>query len=279
VDVGAVYDPNIHRYDHHQRGFMQTFDKDHAIKLSSAGLIYKHFGKEVIKNIWNTNDEITERIYKRIYSDFIEAIDGIDNGIEAYPTDIMPKYRNNTNISNRVASLNPAWNDTNIDTMARFKKAMQITGEEFTDRISYLIKAHFPAQQIVQSAIDKRFDTDSSGELIYLEAFCPWKDHLDTIEKEQDIKPSIKFVIFADSNGSWRVQTVSIRLGSFENRLSLPEPWRGLRDEKLLEVSNIPDCIFIHASGFIGGTKTKESAFQMARKALAIGKGHETKQE
>jgi len=113
--------------------------------------------------------------------------------------------------------------------------------------------------------------------LFFLESFCPWKEHLDTIEKEQDIKPSIKFAIFTDSNGSWRVQTVSIRLGSFENRVSLPEPWRGLRDEKLSEVSNIPDCIFIHASGFIGGTKTKESAFQMARKALAIGKVHETK--
>jgi uncharacterized UPF0160 family protein len=45
VDVGGVYDSSIHRYDHHQRGFEEVFgkgmDKDHTIKLSSAGLVYK----------------------------------------------------------------------------------------------------------------------------------------------------------------------------------------------------------------------------------------------
>jgi uncharacterized UPF0160 family protein len=60
---------------------------------------------------------------------------------------------------------------------------------------------------------------------------------------------------------------------SFLNRLSLPEPWRGIRDEQvclcpsgrptalisrqLSALSGIPDCIFVHTSGFIGGNKTK----------------------
>lgn len=48
VDVGAVYDPLTHRYDHHQREFTGTFDDKHKIRLSSAGLVYKHFGKRVI---------------------------------------------------------------------------------------------------------------------------------------------------------------------------------------------------------------------------------------
>lgn len=41
VDVGAVYDHDKLRYDHHQKGFTETFDKAHHTKLSSAGLIYK----------------------------------------------------------------------------------------------------------------------------------------------------------------------------------------------------------------------------------------------
>lgn len=41
VDVGAEYDAERHRYDHHQRGFEETFDKDHKVKLSSAGLVWK----------------------------------------------------------------------------------------------------------------------------------------------------------------------------------------------------------------------------------------------
>lgn len=41
VDVGAEYDDARRRYDHHQRGFEETFDSAHKTKLSSAGLVWK----------------------------------------------------------------------------------------------------------------------------------------------------------------------------------------------------------------------------------------------
>lgn len=41
VDVGAVYDENLKRFDHHQRGFGEVFGHGFQTKLSSAGLIYK----------------------------------------------------------------------------------------------------------------------------------------------------------------------------------------------------------------------------------------------
>lgn len=41
VDVGAVYDPERNRFDHHQRGFTEVFGHGFETKLSSAGLIYK----------------------------------------------------------------------------------------------------------------------------------------------------------------------------------------------------------------------------------------------
>lgn len=46
---------------------------------------------------------------------------------------------------------------------------------------------------------------------------------------------------------------LTVKLGSFENRKSLPEPWCGIRDEILSELTGIPGCIFVHANGFIGG--------------------------
>ena len=51
-------------------------------------------------------------------------------------------------------------------------------------------------------------------------------------------------------------------------RLSLPEEWQGVRDEELSTKSGIPGCIFVHASGFIGGNKTYEGALTMAQTAL-----------
>ena len=52
------------------------------------------------------------------------------------------------------------------------------------------------------------------------------------------------------------------------SRLSLLEQWRGVRDEDLAKVSGIPGCIFVHASGFIGGNKTYEGALKMALTTL-----------
>ena len=49
IDVGAVYDCEKMLFDHHQRGFEETFGHGFATKLSSAGLVYKHFGEEIVR--------------------------------------------------------------------------------------------------------------------------------------------------------------------------------------------------------------------------------------
>lgn len=55
VDVGGVFDHSAKRYDHHQRGFtdtMRTLEKlNFDTKLSSAGLVYAHYGKDVINQV------------------------------------------------------------------------------------------------------------------------------------------------------------------------------------------------------------------------------------
>ena len=99
------------------------------------------------------------------------------------------------------------------------------------------------------------------------------------------------YVVYPDETaGTWRVQAVPVSSDSFESRKALPEAWRGLRDEKLSEVSGIEGGIFVHASGFIGGraigstlslcgpdvdprspgNKSKDGALALARKALEL---------
>jgi len=231
VDVGSVYDPQKFRFDHHQIGFTGTFDDKHTTKLSSAGLIYKHFGKEIIQKELGTNESDTEIIFQKVYESFIEGIDAIDNGIERYPTDIKPKYKVNTDLSSRVGGLNPWWNDevTSIDD--RFKKAVEMAGNEFLDSVNYYGKAWLPARDIVAKAIASRYEVDPSGEIICLETFCPWKEYVFKLEEEMDIKVPIKFALFPDRSGPWRVQCVPTKSYGFENRKSLG--WKGLRDEDL----------------------------------------------
>ena len=56
------------------------------------------------------------------------------------------------------------------------------------------------------------------------------------------------------------------------SRLAIREDWRGLRDQDLEEKSGIEGTIFVHASGFIGGCKTKEGAMKMALLTIEASK-------
>ena len=101
----------------------------------------------------------------------------------------------------------------------------------------------------------------------------PWKDHLYTIEEENSDQaaPKVIYVLYPESHlegSKWRVQAVGLSRDSFESRKALKEQWRGVRDEDLSNLSSIDGCVFVHASGFIGGNKSKEGALQMARQSL-----------
>ncbi|GAM20520.1 hypothetical protein SAMD00019534_036950 [Acytostelium subglobosum LB1] len=270
VDVGAVYDLNRNRFDHHQAGFTETFDEQHETKLSSAGLVYKHFGKEIIKSRLSLNDECTSIIFNKVYNEFIEELDGVDNGIERYPIDIKPKYRVTSTIGQRVSTLNPNWNEPQTDELLgqRFEKAMQLMGETFLDKVDYFGNSWLPARSIVERALLTRREVHPSGQIIVLDQVCPWKDHLYELEAVHDVKEKpVLFCLFQDNLGSWRVQAVNLD-GSFALRKALPEAWRGRRDKELSELVGIEGCIFTHANGFIGGHANKDGALVMAIKGL-----------
>ncbi|XP_062504308.1 MYG1 exonuclease-like isoform X1 [Corticium candelabrum] len=274
VDVGGVYDPERHRYDHHQRSFNGTMNSINpkypwTTKLSSAGLVYLHFGRRVIGQIIEEDEKssVVDVIYKKVYENFIEEIDAVDNGITQ--CDEKPRYRLSTTISSRVGFLNPPWNVKNLDERKQFDLAMELVGAEFEERVHSYHKIWLPARDLVKASVEKRHEVDSSGEIIVLEQCgCPWKEHLYDLEDEMGIEGIIKFALFGDSNGAWRVQCVPEKSQSFSNRLSLKKEWCGHRDEELSRLSGIPGCVFVHANGFIGGNESREGALKMAQETL-----------
>ena len=48
-------------------------------------------------------------------------------------------------------------------------------------------------------------------------------------------------------SGKWRIQAAPVDTESFAQRKSLPEPWRGLRDDALSKESGIDGCVFVHS--------------------------------
>ncbi len=182
VDVGATYDPAKLRLDHHQRDFTGTFSPKHRTKLSSAGLVYKHFGLEILGNMLPVPKEDLNKLYEVIYDNLIEEIDGVDNGVSCFPSDLTPAYRITTQLGQRVGRLNPQWNDPNPNPTAGFEKAMALVGTEFSDTVDYYGRCWLPARTIVATALSKRFEADPSGSIMLLEGHVPWKEHLFELE-------------------------------------------------------------------------------------------------
>ncbi len=90
------------------------------------------------------------------------------------------------------------------------------------------------------------------------------------MEEELKVTTPIMYVLYEDDREhKWRIQCVPPSAGSFDQRKGLPVAWRGLRDEALSEACGIPACVFVHASGFIGGNNTFEGVLEMARKSVA----------
>ncbi|XP_029907745.1 MYG1 exonuclease [Myripristis murdjan] len=274
VDVGGVFDPKSHRYDHHQRTFAESFhslcpEKRWVTKLSSAGLVYMHFGRQLLSHLTQLKegDRQLEVLYDKLYENFVEEVDAVDNGISQ--CDGEARYAVSTTLSARVSHLNPRWNSKNEDTEEGFRKAMVLVGEEFLDRLDYYQSSWLPARTVVEEAVKARHQVDPSGEVVlFSQGGCPWKEHLFALEKELQLETTIKFVLYPDQNGQWRVQCVPAGLNTFQNRLPLPEEWRGVRDNALSELCGIKGCIFVHAGGFIGGNQTQEGALEMARRTL-----------
>ncbi|CAF0733046.1 unnamed protein product [Adineta steineri] len=283
VDVGGIFNAEQKRFDHHQKTFTDTFhslrpEKPWTIKLSSAGLIYVHFGEEILKELLkketmddSVRDHLSKILFDKLYENFVQEIDAIDNGVDIGEN---MKYRISTNLSARAGYFNPAWNDPNPTEKEEtgFKQAMELIGNEFLDRFHDYIHRWWPARSLLEQAIAKRFDIDSSGSILVLDQPLPWREHLFDIEQEEKEKlgDKIKYVLYPDSNKTWRIQAVPLNNKSFENRLSLPKQWQGLRDDELSTKSGIPGCIFVHASGFIGGNATYDGVLTMARRSLEL---------
>ncbi|KAF7547227.1 hypothetical protein G7046_g9063 [Stylonectria norvegica] len=285
VDVGGEYDVNRNRFDHHQRGFDTVFPGRNT-KLSSAGLVFLHFGRAILAQRLALAEDSPDvaLLYTKLYESFVEALDAHDNGISQYD----PKAIAAAGIEKRfsqgsfglgalVGRLNPNWNDpapadpaaAQAAEDARFLQASQHIGTEFERDLDYYAKAWLPARTVVQQAFDKRTQFEPQGRILVIEGqSVPWKDHLYSLE---DGTPSVLYVLYAENTApgaKWRIQCVPESEGSFVSRKPLPEAWRGFRDEELDGITSIPGGVFVHAAGFIGGNKTFEGAKAMAIKAL-----------
>ncbi|WP_417526745.1 MYG1 family protein [Marinomonas shanghaiensis] len=239
VDVGGIFDTETNRFDHHQKGGAGA--RDNGIPFSSFGLIWQKYGLTICAG----NQEVADALDKNLVS----AIDAIDCGhVEGVQTGIS--------LSQTISMFNPTWQEQD-DFDACFDEAVVFASRLLT-RFIAAATGGVNAKSIVANAIENAEDP----RVIVLEQYTPWKTTVLRLSKDA------LFIVYPSQTGQWRIQTVPVELGSFEDRKKLPAPWAGLSDKELQDVTGLNDAMFCHNGLFIAGCESFENTMKMAKIAL-----------
>lgn len=246
VDVGVKYDPSTNDFDHHQGAPL----RENGIPYASAGLVWKHYGEQLI------DKELLDRIDKRLF----QGMDATDNGV-AFPllNDSIEPYT----MSSMVDAFNPQWNENQAQD--HFSQAVELA-QRIIKREIIRVQSHQAADNIVREALQKYEDE----EYFVLEQYVPWKKI--AIDESDKL-----FCVHPGTDGNWNAVAVTVKSGSFENRLDFPKAWAGFRDEELAKASGVQDAVFSHYNRFICVAKSREGAIKFVKQALLSQEEHNTK--
>lgn len=239
VDVGGEYNETTDRFDHHQRGGAGA--RDNGIPYSSFGLVWKKYGLQICKG----NQEVADSVD----AELVSTIDAVDCGyVEGVATGIS--------LSQTISMFNPTWQEGG-DFDSCFDEAVSFASRILA-RFIATASGGISAKDIVAKAIADAEDP----RVIVLKQYTPWKRTVHALSTEA------LYMVYPSETGQWRIQTVPVEPGSFEDRKPLPTPWAGLSDKELQDVTGIKDAMFCHNGLFIAGADSFESTMKMANIAL-----------
>lgn len=264
LDVGQVYDPATNRFDHHQTSCNEVFSDQFSIKLSSAGMVWKHFGKAILKKYMDeyklaatltlavSKETIIDRCYIELYKQFFREIDANDNGQSNIKSEFVNKdihaFPQYLHLITTVSRLNHS-NVVGQAQYEQFLKAVNLSAFIFSVHLNYII------QQVIQEEEARPLIKDAVYSAIYGIAKLPpnvskvWSKLIREIDKSK----SIKFVIYPKDDGSYGFST--IQSTGFINEVDL------VNEEVAKKDMNEPaDLIFIHKNLFCGSAKTLQAA-------------------
>lgn len=287
IDVGQEYDPAMNNYDHHQKSFTECFyppenSNDHVTDdseqvslnerypspMSSCGLIYKHFGKELIskyaRELELTDDEASlteeglEYVYHTFYRQFVYPIDAHDNG---------HTYSDNTKYSPiTLQTVIHAMNERNV-----FDHETQLDSF-YNSAIHYCKLTLYPCltntikralRYAVEETIFMHSITEGTpkelldiGILIFPEQIA-MDSFLKTHDPEQT-KYKLAVVPRGSNFAIWTIRPNGQRFGSIVPLISQEEAQESYGDK----------VVFIHRALFTGAAKDQETAIAIAKDSI-----------
>lgn len=242
-DVGNIYDADSNRFDHHQKEGAGA--RENGIPYAAFGLVWKKFGAEICGS-----QVVADLIDKKL----VQMIDASDNGFAIY--NYTQPHCKEYVLDTICGSFGATWKEEdNFDEV--FFEVVDIY-EKIIRREIKIAQDKVEAIPFVQKAYDETIDK----RVIVFDTYYPWHDIL---SKYTDIL----FVISPSKDKSlWRIN--ALQEANFVNRKDFPKEWSGLREAELEKVSGIKGALFCHKNLFLTVATNKESALQLAQKALEV---------
>ena len=264
VDVGEKFSHQEKKYDHHQAGFELTMEQlsggeiKSTIKLSSAGLIFFYYGKQIIREYFGPKEKVDpakiDWVWQKLYFNLIKEIDLIDNNGS-------PQGDVKTGFSARVGRLNPDWDDPDGDFDQCFTRALTLASEEFLDILKELT-SQWRAKLALKEKMLKRYEDHKSGHVLVFEKYTRWNFVMDEVEKELGIKGEILFVVDP------RPENNEFGVSAVFKRCLFPIEWGGLSGEELKKLTGLAGAKFVHNGRHLAKMDNKEDAITLVKMML-----------
>jgi len=254
-DVGAVYDAEANRFDHHQRGAPV---REAGLPYSAAGLVWRRHGEAAVRSLLapSGSSDLAPAVASEIDRDVVRRIDAIDNGV-GEPGDAL-------GLASLVEDCNPPWDSPAVGDCAAedtaFLRASDLA-EGFVRRCIEAVRARLAADAVVQQAHARSADP----RILELDRKLPWEGPVFAHALP------VLYAVYPVPNGNWMVDATPPEPGSFAQRLPLPEAWAGVRDGDLAAACGVPDVVFVHERRFVGAARSREGAMAMALRAIEVG--------
>ena len=251
-DIGLVYNPKKLRFDHHQND--AGLIRENGIPYAAFGLVFKHFGTELITLIsGEKNKKVIAEIFDIIEKKLVQHIDAMDNGTATYKQVFKGVD---------VATID------NYFQMCKFAAGvddMKMIDKKFFELVKF-------SEPIIENIIDYAVHIQSEKALA-VRAYNKAKDKRIIIcdrfySFNFNTFPEPLLVAYPDLRDNWSAKNVQTGEDLYDARFYFPESWRGLVEVELEKACGVKGAKFCHKSGFLCVNETKEGLLKMIEIAL-----------
>ncbi len=248
-DVGGEYNADEDLFDHHQREGAGV--RVNGIPYSAFGLVWDKYGEHICGS-----KEVADMIDKKI----VCPIDAVDNGFDISKQiyeGVTPYYADQV-----FLNYIPTWKEDNKNIDKIFEEQV-VNVCKLLKREIKVAKDNVEAKQIIISA----YENTEDKKIIILENSFPRY----LFQSILSVLPEPIFLVYPSAHSNtWKVEAITKSPDTMESRKLLPISWRGFMngDERLKEITEVPDATFCHRYGFLIEASSKKGAIKLAEKAL-----------